>query len=177
MERAAGRSWTFAGGLPECPPETPVRWGGFALVAGGALGIVSWVVALLLVLGLLGVVSLPYFYSADTVGGEWLAPAVVPSLALLLSAGWVLLGFALVGARGRERGLVEAENLALARRLYEEAWGNGNDGVIHALVAPTSWTTTANTAPRASSGAPATCGARSPTCGLSSKARAPKARR
>jgi predicted ester cyclase len=28
------------------------------------------------------------------------------------------------------------ENLALARRLYEEAWGNGDVGVIRALAAP-----------------------------------------
>jgi predicted ester cyclase len=61
---------------------------------------------------------------------------VVGSSGLLLNAGWVLLGFVLVGARRRERALVEAENLALARRLYEEAWGNGNVGVIRDLAAP-----------------------------------------
>jgi predicted ester cyclase len=276
MERAAGRNWTFTGSLPACSPETPVRWGGFALVAGGTLGIVSEVLSLLLalgvlshlspgyeyfhehyrgkrllnvfydlpgplaallvaagqggvysllalggkrirlartglifaassavlsavpglyraltqpppfpygspegttlsemvpvatslgvtagvlmlgvaaararglgrsrvlplVLGLLGAASLPYLYSAMAFGGEvaGFAPAVVVgSSGLLLNAGWVLLGFVLVGARSRERALVEAENLALARRLYEEAWGNGNVGVIRTLAAP-----------------------------------------
>jgi predicted ester cyclase len=81
----------------------------------------------------------PYLYSVGAFGGEAVgfAPAVVVgSSGLLLNAGWVLLGFVLVGARSRERALVEAENLALARRLYEEAWGNGNVGVIRALAAP-----------------------------------------
>jgi predicted ester cyclase len=92
-----------------------------------------------LVLGLLGAASLPYLYSAGAFGGEvaGIAPAVVlGSSGLLLNAGWVLLGFALVGARSRERALVEAESLALARRLYEEAWENGNLGVIRTLAAP-----------------------------------------
>jgi predicted ester cyclase len=92
-----------------------------------------------LVLGLLGAASLPYLYSAGAFGGDvaGFAPAVVVgSSGLLLNAGWVLLGFVLVGARGRERAQVEAGNLALARRLYEEAWGNGDVGVIRALAAP-----------------------------------------
>lgn len=276
MERAAGRNRMVTGSLPACSPETLVRWGGFALVAGGTLGIVSGVLSLLLafgvlshlspgyeyfheyyrgkrllnvfydlpgplaallvaaglggvyslvapggrqrklaqaglilaassavlaavpdlyraltqpppfpygspegtnlsemvpvatsfgvtagvltlgvaalraqglgrcrglplVLGLLGAASLSFLYSAGAFGGEvvGVAPAVVVgSSGLLLNAGWVLLGFVLVGARSRERALVEAENLALARRLYEEAWGNGNVGVIRALAAP-----------------------------------------
>jgi predicted ester cyclase len=61
---------------------------------------------------------------------------VLGSSGLLLNAGWVLLGFVLLGARSRERALVDAENLALARQLYEEAWANGNVGVIRALAAP-----------------------------------------
>ena len=274
MERAAGRNRTVTGSLPACSPETLVRWGGFALVAGGTLGIVSEVLSLLLalgvlshlspgyeyfheyyrgkrllnvlydlpgplaallvaaglgglysllggkrcrlakaglflavssavlaaipnlywaltqpppfpygspngtnlseivsvatsfgvaagvltlgvaavrarglgrcrvlplVLGLLGAASVPYLYSAGAFGGEvaGFAPVMVlGSPGLLLNAGWVLLGFMLVGARSRERALVEEENLALARRLYEEAWGNGDVGVIRALAAP-----------------------------------------
>jgi predicted ester cyclase len=274
MERAAGRSWTVTGSLPVCSPETLVRWGGFALVAGGTLGIVSEVLSLLLalgvlshlspgyeyfheyyrgkrllnvlydlpgplaallvaaglgglysllggkrrrlakaglflavssavlaaipnlywaltqpppfpygspkgtnlsemvsvatsfgvtvgvltlgaaavrarglgrcrllplVLGLLGAASVPYLYLAGAFGGEVAGSApvmVMGSPGLLLNVGWVLLGFVLVGGRSRERALVEAENLALARRLYEEAWGDGDVGVIRALAAP-----------------------------------------
>lgn len=274
MERAAGRGWTVSGGLPAYTPETLVRWGGFALVAGGALGIVSEVLSLLLALGVLsplspgyeyfheyyrgkrllnvfydlpgplaallvaaglggvysllggkrrrlarmglilavssavltavpnlywaltqpppfpyglpegpglsgvvsvaaslgaaagvlmlgvaalrarglgrgrglplvlgfvGVTNLPYLYSAGDFGGEavGLGPAaVLGSPALLLNAGWMLLGFVLVGAPRRERALVEAENLRAARRLYGEAWGDANVGVIRTLAAP-----------------------------------------
>jgi predicted ester cyclase len=274
MERAAGRNRTVTGSLPVCSPETLVRWGGFALVAGGTLGIVSEVLSLLLalgvlshlspgyeyfheyyrgkrllnvlydlpgplaallvaaglgglysllggkrrrlakaglflavssavlaaipnlywaltqpppfpygspkgtnhsemvsvatsfgvtvgvltlgaaavrarglgrcrllplVLGLLGAASVPYPYLAGAFGGEVAGSApvmVMGSPGLLLNVGWVLLGFVLVGGRSRDRALVEAENLALARRLYEEAWGDGDVGVIRALAAP-----------------------------------------
>lgn len=274
MERAAGRGWTVTGSLPAYTPGTVVRWGGFALVAGGALGIVSEVVSLLLalgvlshlspgyeyfheyyrgkrllnvlydlpgplatllvavgmcgvysllggkrrrlartglvlavssavltavpglyraltqpppfpyglpegtplpdmvsvaasfgaaagvlmlgvaalrtrglgrcrvlllVLGLLGVASLLYLYSAGAFGGVIVgsAPAVVlGAAAMLLNAGWMVLGFGLVGAEDRERALVEAKNLALARGLYEGAWTEGNVGVIRTLAAP-----------------------------------------
>jgi predicted ester cyclase len=274
MERAAGRNWTVTGSLPACSPETLVRWGGLALIAGGTLGIVSEVLSLLLalgvlshlspgyeyfheyyrgkrllnvlydlpgplaallvaaglgglysllggkrrrlakaglflavssavlaaipnlywaltqpppfpygspkgtnhsemvsvatsfgvtvgvltlgaaavrarglgrcrllplVLGLLGAASVPYPYLAGAFGGEVAGSApvmVMGSPGLLLNVGWVLLGFVLVGGRSRDRALVEAENLALARRLYEEAWGDGDVGVIRALAAP-----------------------------------------
>ena len=62
MERAAGRNRTVAGSLPACSPETPVRWGGFALVAGGTLGIVSEVLSLLLALSVLSHLSPGYEY-------------------------------------------------------------------------------------------------------------------
>ena len=59
-------------------------------------------------------------YTGEVLGGAiggLGAVVVLGSLWLLVNLGWVLLGHLLVRARGRERALVEAENLALARRL------------------------------------------------------------
>ena len=62
---------------------------------------------------------------------------------LLAGAGWILFGLVLFGAKGREaallakeREMLETENLALARRLYEGAWGKGDLSVVDELVAP-----------------------------------------
>lgn len=61
---------------------------------------------------------------------------------VLASAGWVLVGRLLYGARDRENAIVAAEHRALseenrskARRLYEEAWRMGNLAVVDELVA------------------------------------------
>ncbi len=70
MERAAGRNRTVTGSLPACSPEAHVRWGGFALVAGGTLGIVSEVVSLLLALGVLSHPSPGYEYLHEYYRGK-----------------------------------------------------------------------------------------------------------
>ena len=61
----------------------------------------------------------------------------------LADAGWLLFGLVLFGARereaaavARERRALEVENLAVARRLYEGAWGEGDLSVVDELVAP-----------------------------------------
>lgn len=61
---------------------------------------------------------------------------------LLSSAGWLLLGVVLYGAKNRDDRLLakeqrelEKKNLALARRLYKEAWGVGELSVVDELVA------------------------------------------
>ncbi len=277
MERGAERGWTVAGGLPSYSPDSLVRWGGFALVAGGALGVVAGALSLLLAFGVLSPLSPGYEYYADYYRGKRLlnvlydlpgpvgtllvaaglgglyallagrlgrlaglaragailvvssavftagpglyraltqpppfpyGPPEGPSLSgvvfvaasfgmsagvlvlgvaalrarglgrwrflplalgllgapvsymlysggpselsfdglaraallgspwVLSNFGWVLLGGLLIGARDRELTLLEAENLALARRLYEEAWGRGNVGVIDELAGP-----------------------------------------
>ncbi len=277
MERAAERGWTVARGLPSYSPDSLIRRGGFALVAGGALGIVAGALSLLLAFGVLSPLSPGYEYYEDyyrgkrllnalydlpgpvgtllvaaglgglyallagrprrrlaglvaragvvlvvssalfmagpglyraltqpppfpygppegsslseifsvvasfgatagvlmlgiaalrarglgrwrslplvlgVLGAPWpyllspgevpvtggLAPAVVLGPQWLsVNLGWVVLGRRMIGARARERALVEAENLALARRLYGEAWGKGNVGVIRELAAP-----------------------------------------
>ena len=58
-------------------------------------------------------------------------------------AGWLLLGCVLFGAREREARLLakerratEENNLALARRLYAEAWARGNAETLGEIVAP-----------------------------------------
>ena len=53
---------------------------------------------------------------------------------ILLNLGWVLLGYALLRARGAET--ATQTNERLARRLYEEAWGRGEMGVLDEIVAP-----------------------------------------
>jgi predicted ester cyclase len=63
---------------------------------------------------------------------------------LVGSVGWVVMGCVLLGfgrelRRGRaeaERREVEEANSALARRLYKEAWGDGNLSVVDELVSP-----------------------------------------
>ena len=63
---------------------------------------------------------------------------------LVGSVGWVVMGCVLLGLgrelrRGRaeaETREVEEENSALARRLYREAWGDGNLSVVDELVSP-----------------------------------------
>lgn len=65
------------------------------------------------------------------------------SPAALAGICWISLGFAVFGSRKREAALLtkerratESENLSLARRLYEEAWGAGNVAVLDELVGP-----------------------------------------
>lgn len=64
------------------------------------------------------------------------AMVFVGARAVLLNGGWILLGALLVGARRRESALREAENLALARRLYEEVVGKGDLWVVDEIVVP-----------------------------------------
>src|SRR5215210_587626 len=91
MERAAGRNWTVTGSLPVCSPEAPARWGGFALVAGGTLGIVSEVLSLLLALGVLSHLSPGYEYFHEYYRGKRLLNLFYdlpgPLAALLVAAG------------------------------------------------------------------------------------------
>ena len=53
---------------------------------------------------------------------------------MLLNLGWVLLGYALLRARGAET--AAQTNERLARRLYEEAWGRGELRALDELAAP-----------------------------------------
>ena len=74
----------------------------------------------------------------------WVTASLLSEVPLLLpDLGWILLGALLPGAKRRElsilaqeKRMLEEENLSLARRLYEEAWGRGNLEVVDELVAP-----------------------------------------
>ena len=140
--------------FPYGPPEGATLYGIFSVAApfaatGGVLvlgvaglrarGLGRWR-ALPLVLGMLGA-PWPYLlYPGEVLGfaviGGLGFAVVLGSQGVVVNLGWILLGLLLVGARGRERALVEGENLALARRLYEEGWGGGDVGVIRDLAAP-----------------------------------------
>ena len=73
-----------------------------------------------------------------------LLQAVVFDLPTTLSGvAWICVGLAVFGSRNREvasltkeRRATEDENLSLARRLYEEAWGAGNVAVLDEISAP-----------------------------------------
>ena len=65
------------------------------------------------------------------------------SPAVLAGIFWISFGFAVFGSRKREAALLakerratEGANLPLARRLYEEAWGDGDVAVLDELAAP-----------------------------------------
>ena len=102
-----------------------------AVVAFGVRGLGRWRVPLLVV-GLLGLPA-PYALVALLSSSEsgiisfW-APQTFAHV------GCVSLGLVLLGTRRREAGMLVEENLRLARRLYEEAWGKGSVGVMDELV-------------------------------------------
>lgn len=88
---------------------------------------------------------LEYVHVNDVlVSRTMLFDAVVPMLPDFIAAlGCVLLGVVLFGARDREakldargRRLTEERNLALANRLYKEAWGAGSLKAVDELVSP-----------------------------------------
>ena len=119
MERAAGRGWTVNGSLPAYAPEALVRWGGYALVAGGALGIVSEVVSLLLALGILSHLSPGYEYFHEYYRGKRLLNVLYdlpkPLAALLVAAGMCGVYSLLGGKRRRlaRSGLILAVSSAV----------------------------------------------------------------
>ena len=55
---------------------------------------------------------------------------------ILVDLGWILLGLLLGRVRDRELSLLAEDNRALARRLYEEAWSEGNLKLVDELVSP-----------------------------------------
>jgi len=68
---------------------------------------------------------------------------LLASTQAVADAGWLLFGCILFGAREREARLLakerratEENNLALARRLYAEAWAGGNAETLGEIVAP-----------------------------------------
>ena len=93
-----------------------------------------------LVVGLLSTpLAYRVFLHASTGGNPEMGVGGVSRILLdaqpvLLNLGWVLLGYPLLRARRAESPQQINENLA--RRLYEEAWGKGEVGVIDELVAP-----------------------------------------
>lgn len=55
---------------------------------------------------------------------------------MLAGLGWMAIAVPFARASSRERELVAAENLALAERLYAEAWAAGNLSVVDEICAP-----------------------------------------
>ncbi len=138
MERVAGRGWTFAGRLPACPPEAPVRWGGFALVAGGVLGVVAGILSLLLAFGVLSPLSPGYEYYEDYYRGKRLLNALydlpAPVGTLLVAAGLGGL-YALLAGRPKRRlaGLVARAGVVL---VVSSALFMAGPGLYRALTQP-----------------------------------------
>jgi predicted ester cyclase len=113
------------------------------LVAFGVRGLRRWRVLLPLV----GALGLPFPYVflyrllAGPDGGWGLVTYWLPQTFAQL--GCVLLGFVLLGARGRrakelaeEKRALEEKNLILARRLYGEVWEEGRLEVVDELATP-----------------------------------------
>lgn len=85
----------------------------------------------------------PYSQSTMIVEIEFKKEALIASPQVAADAGLILFGLVLFGAKKREAALLATErremeerNLALARRLYEEAWGKADLPIVDELVAP-----------------------------------------
>lgn len=125
-----------------------VCYGGFLLVGVAALGVRGLGRSRVLPLGLgacgvayaavpLALLISPPAYSGTFEG--WPLTTITfssPAWRTLTGLGWLLLARPLLRAPARERALVEAQNLVLARRLYEGAWVGGDPAVVDETSAP-----------------------------------------
>ncbi|QIN79887.1 hypothetical protein GBA65_16650 [Rubrobacter marinus] len=128
--------------------RTVLLWAGWGWPAGavllgvGTLGVRGLGIWRPLPLAL-GLLSTPLAYriflhavtSGNPEGGvRGISRVLLDAQPMLLNLGWVLLGYVLLRAKGAEP--VVQRNQRLARRLYEEAWGRGQLGVLDEIAAP-----------------------------------------